>query len=55
MANVALDAGHYAIARKLFTEVLARLFENGIKEDDLIVIHISYKLIKIMEELHQYK
>lgn len=54
MANIAFDSQQYEKARKLFIEVMNRLFHKGMKEDDLVVIHISFKLAKIFENLKDY-
>lgn len=54
LANIAFETKQYEKARTLFVEVMNRLFHKGIKEDDLIVIHISFKLAKIFENLKDY-
>ncbi|XP_065218089.1 tetratricopeptide repeat protein 19 homolog, mitochondrial-like [Planococcus citri] len=54
LANVAFESNQFEKARKLFVDVLNRLFQKGMKEDDLTVIHISFKLAKIFEHSKDY-
>lgn len=49
MANLAFDTFELDKANKLFVAVLQMLLTNGIKEDDLKVIHISLKLARIAQ------
>lgn len=50
MANLAFAQGHYNKAEKLFVNVMQRLMQTGIKEDDLKINHMSLKLAKIYEK-----
>lgn len=54
LANIAFDINQFEKARKLFVDVLNRLFQKGMKEDDLAVIHISLKLAKIFQHSKDY-
>lgn len=50
MANLAFAQGQVDKAEKLFVNVMQRLVQNGVKEDDLKLIHMSLKLSKIYEK-----
>ncbi|XP_014275256.1 tetratricopeptide repeat protein 19 homolog, mitochondrial [Halyomorpha halys] len=50
LANLAFAQGHFNTAEKLFVNVMQRLIQVGVSEDDLKINHISLKLAKIYEE-----
>lgn len=55
LANVAFETGQNEKARKLFVDVVQRLIDKGMAEDDVVLIHISFKLAKIFETIGNYK
>lgn len=55
LANVAFESGQNEKARKLFVDVMQRLLDKGMSEDDVVLIHISFKLAKIYENVKDYK
>lgn len=55
LANGAFMNKDYEKAKSLFTTVVNRLLNQGGREDDLNILHISLKLSKIYEVLKDYK
>lgn len=55
LANVAFETGQNEKARKLFIDVVQRLIDKGMAEDDVVLIHLSFKLAKIFENIGNYK
>jgi tetratricopeptide repeat protein 19 len=47
MANLAYEVGNYEKAEKLFVTVMQRLIGDGVKEDDIRMIHMSSKLAQM--------
>lgn len=44
LANLALEAGDFDKAEKLFVQVMQRLFGDGYKEDSIKMLHLSAKM-----------
>ena len=53
LANLAFAQGHFNAAEKLFVNVMQRLLQVGVPEDDLKINHMSLKLAKIYEEKNE--
>ncbi len=55
LANLAFETGKNEKARKLFVSVMQRLLDQGMDKDNLILIHISFKLAKIFENVRDFQ
>lgn len=47
MANLAYEVGNFQKAEKLFANVMQRLLSDGVKEDDIKIIHMSGKIAQM--------
>lgn len=44
MANLAYEVGNFQKAEKLFVNVMQRLISDGVKDDDIKIVHMSTKI-----------